>query len=279
MNIDFRDKKVDFQIPVVMGIINVTPDSFSDGGKNLDHDSAMKSVEKMVNFGADIIDIGGESSRPGADIVKEDDEISRVIPLIKRVKKEFDIRISIDTSKERVARFAVEEAGADMVNDISALRFSKNMAETVAKLSVPIILMHMKGSPKNMQEKPFYTNVIEELSEFFKERIKFSNSKGIKNEKIIIDPGIGFGKRVEDNIEILDNLRRFTEFGMPVLIGLSRKSFLGKISGESDPEFREIETVTANIVSILNGASILRVHNVENCLKSVKVLKELTVER
>jgi len=276
--IHYRDRSVSYNVPLIMGIVNVTPDSFSDGGKNYIIDDALKSVEKMVAVGVDIVDIGGESSRPGADRISEDEEIRRVIPLIKGIKKEFDVRVSIDTTKESVAKLAVEEAAADIINDISALKGSLRMAEIVSELNVPVVLMHMKGKPKDMQNNPFYNDVVKELFSFFKERIDFSMRKGIKRNKIIIDPGIGFGKRVEDNVQILKNLKRFTELGLPLLIGLSRKSFLGKISGEINPAMRGAETITADIISVINGASILRVHDVENCIRSIKILKELVPE-
>ncbi|MEN8153849.1 MAG: dihydropteroate synthase [Acidobacteriota bacterium] len=274
MKLFLRNKFIDLDDPLVMGILNITPDSFSDGGSFLDVDAALEQAGLMIKSGAEIIDVGGESTRPGAHKIDIDEEIDRILPVIKEIKAKFDVLVSVDTSKERVAKVAVLEGGADIVNDISALSFSLNMAETIANLSVPVVLMHIKGTPVNMQNNPGYINVIEEIKEYFNERIDFAVSKGIKREKIIIDPGIGFGKRVEDNIEILKNLDQFLEFELPILVGLSRKSFLGKISREEDPGKREAETITANIISILKGASILRVHNVENCVKSIKILKE-----
>jgi len=261
--------------PVVMGILNLTPDSFSDGGQFTKFDSAVYHAEKMINSGASIIDVGGESTRPGAEKVNINTEIDRVLPVIEKIKKEFDALVSIDTYKDRVAKLAVEEAGADIINDIFALSFSNNMAKVVADLNVPVILMHIKGSPSDMQENPSYSDVVSEIKDYFEERIIFATEKGIKREKIIIDPGIGFGKRLIDNVDIIRNLRSLKSFNLPIMMGLSKKSFLGKISGETNPFKRECETITANLVSVINGASILRVHDVENCVKSIKVFKQL----
>jgi dihydropteroate synthase len=263
------------ETPVVMGILNITPDSFSDGKLFFKYDDALRQAEAMIKDGAAIIDIGGESSRPGAQSVSTDEEIDRIMPVIEKIKNEFEIIVSVDTYKEHVARTAVQEAGADMINDISGLRFSDHMAETVAKLDVPVVLMHIKGTPENMQKNPFYRDLIPELKQYFYSRIDFALCKGIKKEKIILDPGIGFGKRLEDNIEIVQRLAELKEFELPVLIGLSRKSFLGTISGETLPREREAETICANIIAILNGASIIRVHNVKNAVKSINVLKRL----
>lgn len=260
-----------------MGILNVTPDSFSDGGRFLSLDDAIRHAEHMVRSGADIVDIGGESTRPGARTVSADEEIDRIVPVIDKVKREFEILVSIDTTKERVARVVVEEAGVDMVNDISGLRFSEHMASTIARLEVPVVIMHIQGTPENMQKKPFYRDVVDELKQYFRERLDFALSKGIKKEKIIIDPGIGFGKRFEDNLDIIKRLKEFNALGCPVLIGLSRKSFLGTIGGQEIPENREIETVAANIISLLNGASIVRVHNVDFMVRAINVMQALAV--
>lgn len=275
MKLYLRNAFLELDTPVVMGVLNVTPDSFSDGGKFFKSDAAIRQAEKMVNDGAAIIDVGGESSRPGAQPVSVDEEIDRVMPVIETIKSEFEVIVSVDTYRERVARTAVLEADADMVNDISALRFSDQMADTIAKLEVPAVLMHIKGTPDNMQKNPYYKDLIPELKQYFHTIIDFALSKGIRKEKIIIDPGIGFGKRFQDNIEVIKRLHEFKEFELPVLVGLSRKSFLGEISGETEPIQREAETITANIITILNGVSIIRVHNVKNAVKSIKVLKRL----
>jgi len=268
---DFRE----LEDPVVMGILNLTPDSFSDGGRFTQFDSAVSHAETMIKAGASIIDVGGESTRPGAVKINENEEIDRVLPVIEKIKREFDTIVSIDTYKDQVAEMAVKEGGADIINDISALSYSTGMAEVVASLNVPVILMHIKGTPSDMQKDPFYLDVVGEIIEYFNERIEFAISKGIKTEKMIIDPGIGFGKRFEDNIAIIKNLHEFTNLNLPVMVGLSKKTFLGTISGIKEPFEREVETITADLISVMNGASILRVHNVENCVRSLKVLKKL----
>ncbi len=275
MKLYLRKNTKEFEEPIVMGILNMTPDSFSDGGKFVKFDSAIFQAEKMINSGASIIDVGGESTRPGATKVDVNSEIDRVLPVIEKIKKEFNILVSIDTYKDRVAELAVNEAGADIINDISALSFSDNMAKIIAALNVPVILMHIKGSPSDMQKDPFYSDVVLEIKNYFTDRIAFAVSKGIDRKKIIIDPGIGFGKRLIDNINIIRDLKSFKNFNLPIMMGISRKSFLGEISGEKHPYKRESETITANLISVINGASILRVHNVENCVKSLKVLKNL----
>ena len=275
MKLYLRNTFLELEEPVVMGILNVTPDSFSDGGDFFKNSLALRHAEQMVKDGAVIIDVGGESSRPGARAVTVDQEIDRVLPVIEAIKNEFGVLVSVDTYKTRVARAAVLEAGADIVNDISALSFCENMAETIAHLEVPVILMHIKGTPENMQKDPFYVDLIRELKQYFHNRIDYALAKGIKKEKLIIDPGIGFGKRVEDNIEIIKQLKAFREFELPILMGVSRKTFLGKIAGEDNPKAREIETVTADVIAVLNGANIIRVHDVKNAVKSVKILKKL----
>jgi dihydropteroate synthase len=275
MKLVLKEGSIDLKIPLIMGILNITPDSFSDGNQFLKRDEALDHAEKMVKAGADIIDIGGESTRPGARAVSRQEEIDRIIPVIEQVKKEFGILVSVDTSKDEVAHIAVAEAGADLVNDISGLRFSDNMVAVVASLGVPVIIMHILGTPKNMQRNPIYQDAVVEIKNHLSERIDYALSNGISRNKIIVDPGIGFGKRFQDNIEIIRRLREIAELECPILIGLSRKSFLGQISGEKIPQNRETETVTANIVSILNGASIIRVHQVENMVRALKVLRYL----
>ncbi len=276
MRIFLKSRIIEYSRPLVMGIVNVTPDSFSDGGKFINPEDAVRQAELLINDGADIIDVGGESTRPGAQKVGIDEEMDRVIPVIEKIKEEFPVLVSVDTYKDRVARAAVLEAGADIVNDISGLRFTDQMVTTIAELDVPVILMHIKGTPDNMQKDPIYQDVISEIKQYFRDRINFVFAKGIKKEKIIIDPGIGFGKRFEDNVEIIRRLAEFKQFDCPILMGLSRKTFLGTITGEKIPIDREAETITANIVSILNGASIIRVHNVKNAVKSLKILSNLT---
>lgn len=264
--------------PLVMGILNITPDSFSDAGRFYKNSSALEHARAMAAAGADIIDVGGESTRPGAARISAEEEVDRVLPAVEKIKQELAVLVSVDTSKEEVARLAVEEGGADMVNDISALSFSENMASTVAELNVPVILMHIKGTPENMQRSPFYTDVVAEIKDYFQERIDHALSHEIKKEKLILDPGIGFGKRLEDNIAILRNLWQFTAFDLPVLVGLSRKSFLGLLSGEKVPEKRGAESLAANLLAVGYGASILRVHDVAATVKALKVWQGLARE-
>jgi dihydropteroate synthase len=261
--------------PLVMGILNITPDSFSDAGRFYRNGAALEHARAMAAAGADIIDVGGESTRPGAAPISAEEEIDRVLPAVEKIKQELAVLVSVDTSKEEVARLAVEEGGADIINDISALRFSENMAATVAELNVPVILMHIKGTPEDMQRAPFYADVVAEITDYFQERIDFALSHEIKKEKLILDPGIGFGKRLEDNVAILRNLKQFAAFDLPLLVGLSRKAFLGLLSGEKAPEKRDAESLAANLMAVCNGAAILRVHDVAATVKALKVWRGL----
>ncbi|HOW43681.1 MAG TPA: dihydropteroate synthase [Candidatus Aminicenantes bacterium] len=261
--------------PLVMGILNITPDSFSDGGRFFSPEAALNHARAMAAAGADLIDVGGESTRPGSRPVGLDEEIDRILPVIARIKEETGALVSVDTSKEEVARQAVEEGGADIINDISALRFSERMAAVAAELDVPVVLMHIQGTPETMQRAPAYADVITEISDYFQERIDYAQGRGVKREKIILDPGIGFGKRLEDNIAIVRQLRRFAVFELPLLVGLSRKAFLGLLGGEKDAERRDAETVAANLVAARNGAAILRVHDVAATVKALKVWRAL----
>lgn len=245
----------------LMGVLNVTPDSFSDGGKFLTVEDAVRRGIKMAEEGADMIDVGGESTRPGSDPATIEEELSRIIPVIETLSKKIDIPISIDTYKSEVAKKALE-AGAEMINDISALRFDPEMKEVAAEYQVPIVLMHIKGTPKNMQENPYYNDVIKEIIEYLKESIQIAKDVGIQEENIIIDPGIGFGKRLEDNLNILKNLKKFSILNCPILVGPSRKSFIGKILDLPVGERLE-GSLAALAVSIMNGANIVRVHDVK----------------
>lgn len=275
MKLYLRNRFLEKAEPLIMGILNITPDSFSDAGRFFEPAAALAHARAMAAEGADIIDVGGESTRPGAVPIGLDEEIDRVLPMIARIKEETGALVSVDTNKEEVARLAVEEGGADMVNDISAFRFSERMATVVAGLNVPVILMHIQGTPENMQRAPSYADVVAEISDYFQERIDYALGRGVKKEKIILDPGIGFGKRLEDNIAIIRNLRRFAEFDLPLLVGVSRKSFLGLLGGEKVPEKREAETIAANLVAACNGAAILRVHDVAATVKALKVWRSL----
>ena len=246
--------------PRIMGVLNVTPDSFSDGGKYISFDSAMEQVKFMLAHGADIIDIGGESTRPGAPEVAEEEELSRVIPIVKAIKSKLDIAVSVDTSKPMVMKQAIE-AGADIINDVCALQ-NDGSIEAVSDSEVDICLMHMQGSPRTMQNSPTYNDVVDDIKAFFTERLDACNKAGIKNNRLILDPGFGFGKTLEHNIEILKRLDELKAFGLPVLAGLSRKSMIGAMLGDRAVNGRVTGSVIGAIIAYKNGADILRVHDV-----------------
>ena len=255
---------------LVMGIVNVTPDSFSDGGEFYSSKDAIAHASKLINEGADIIDIGGESTRPGATEISSTDELKRVIPVIQGIRSNNpDILISIDTTKAIVAKEAVE-VGANIINDVSGLSFDSQMPMTVASLNVPIIIMHMKGNPRNMQKNPEYKDLIDEILNYFKERIKIATKAGIDREMIILDPGIGFGKTVEHNFQILSKLNKFNKLELPLLIGPSRKSFIG-LTLNLSPEDRVDGTAATVAIGVNNGARIVRVHDVEKMKRVVMI--------
>ncbi len=266
-----RDSKIKIPPVKIMGVLNITPDSFSDGGKFLNVDRAVEHVREMVRDGADIIDVGGESSRPFSEPVSEEEEMRRIIPVIEELN-DLKIPISVDTYKPRVAEEALKR-GANIVNDIFALR-REGMAEVIRDYDSAVILMHMKGEPRNMQLNPDYEDVISEIYGFLKERVEFARKKGIEEDKIIIDPGIGFGKRVEDNLKIIRNLNTFKSLGYPILIGTSRKSFIGKILNLDINERLE-GTIASNIVAVMNGASIIRIHDVKENLRAIKIAEKI----
>ncbi|HDI79275.1 MAG TPA: dihydropteroate synthase [Desulfobacteraceae bacterium] len=257
----------------IMGILNITPDSFSDGGLYLDTEKAVEHALRLADDGADIIDIGGESTRPYSQRVPLEEELKRVIPVIEGIRRYSDIPISIDTYKAEVAKRAID-AGASIVNDITALRGDPLMAEVVRDRQVPLVLMHMKGDPSNMQDNPTYDNLMQEISLFLKERAQYAISRGISEEKVIVDPGIGFGKTFEHNLEIINRLGILQELGYPILIGTSRKRFLGEILNK-EPMERDIGTMATVTAAILNGANIVRVHNVKMAKDVVKVADAL----
>jgi len=269
--ISARDFKIKVPPVRLMGILNVTPDSFSDGGKYFSVDAAVSRARRMVEEGADIIDIGGESSRPFSSPISEEEELHRVIPVLENLD-DLKIPISVDTYKPRVAEEALKR-GASIINDIFALR-KDGMAEVIRDYDAAVVIMHMKGEPKNMQVNPIYENTVSEIIRFLRERINFAKSKGIEEDKIIIDPGIGFGKRVEDNLVILKDLNSFRSLGYPILIGTSRKSFIGKIL-DVDSDQRLEGTIATNIIAIMNGAGILRVHDVKEHLRAIKIAEEI----
>jgi dihydropteroate synthase len=253
-----------------MGILNVTPDSFSDGGKFNTVETAIKKGISLIEDGADILDIGGESTRPGADLVSENEELKRIIPVIKELRSRYKTPISVDTNKSEVARIAIDN-GATFVNDVSGLTMDEKMVELVANKNVPIVIMHMKGTPKTMQKKPQYTNVVQEIFHFLENQTNFALKNGVKPKNIIIDPGFGFGKTVNDNFELLAKLNIFTKLKYPILVGTSRKSFIGKILKDSVD--KRIEGTSASVaISILNGAKIVRVHDVLEMKKVCKIV-------
>jgi len=267
------NKLLNMKRTIIMGVLNVTPDSFSDGGVYLNLDNAINHVLNLVKEGADIIDIGGESSKPGSISISVEEELKRVIPVIKKLRsiKELDnVLISIDTYKPKVAREAIKK-GANILNDITGFT-NLNLQNIASKFNLPVIVMHMKGTPKTMQNNPNYDDVIEEIYNFFSKRITELNKKGVSN--IILDPGIGFGKSLKDNIKILQNLDYFTKLNYPILIGNSRKSFLGLI-GDLKINEREEATISSNIYSVMKGAKIIRVHDVKKNKRAFMIFDKL----
>ena len=254
----------------VMGILNVTPDSFSDGGEFNQTTSALDRAQKMIQNGVDIIDIGGQSTRPGAEQISLEEELNRVIPIIKAIRQQENIPISIDTTSAEVARTAIE-AGADIINDISGGTYDKNMFSIAAWLEVPIILMHIKGTPQTMQSLTNYQNLIVEIKDFLEQQINRAIALEIKPSNIIIDPGIGFAKNVSQNLQLIQQLAQFETLNSPILIGVSRKSFIGKITGRNNPKDRVWGTAAACCGAIANGADIIRVHDVSSMYDVAKV--------
>ena len=264
------EKELVLDHPVIMGILNVTPDSFSDGGKFFNKDDALRHAEEMVQAGAEIIDVGGESTRPGAAPVSEEDETARVVPVIAAVREKFpDIWISVDPSTPGVMRTACA-AGCDILNDIRALR-REGALEAAAELGAPVCIMHMQGEPGHMQDNPVYQDLIGEVSEFFYERIDACLNAGIKRDNIILDPGFGFGKTLDQNYKLLGELEKFRSFDLPILAGMSRKSMIGGVTGAGTGDRLE-GTVAAHLFSILKGADIIRVHDVKAHKDAVDVM-------
>ena len=259
--------------PIIMGVLNVTPDSFSDGGKFFDSDLAIKQAKLMVENGAGIIDIGGESTRPGASAVSLNDELERVIPVIEALTREINVPISIDTSKPEVMEQAIS-SGAKIINDVNALR-AEGALEMAAKLKVDVCLMHMQGNPRTMQSNPSYADVVGDIKSFFKERIDACEQAGIELSSITLDPGFGFGKNLGHNIALLKNLSEFHEFGVSILAGLSRKSMIGALLGDKDVDSRMIGSVTAALIAVENGANIIRVHDVAETNDALKVWQQI----
>ncbi len=247
--------------PLIMGILNITPDSFADHGAHFDQAVALAHARELVAAGADILDVGGESTRPYADPLPLKEELRRVIPLIEAIAPEIAIPISIDTYKAPVARAALE-AGATIINDISALRFDPDMASLAAGAKAPVILMHMQGSPRDMQRDPHYDDLLGEITAFFRERLEYAVGRGIARELLVLDPGLGFGKTRDHNLEILRRLEVFLELGCPLLVGPSRKTFIGHLTGLPAGPERDAGTLAALLAAVQHGARIVRTHNV-----------------
>jgi dihydropteroate synthase len=267
--------------PCIMGILNVTPDSFSDGGQFYNFEKAVAHGKELAAMGADILDIGGESSRPFAEPVSEAEEIRRVVPIIKELSSQIDIPISIDTVKAEVARQALD-AGASIINDISSFEKDPELAELVARRNVPVVMMHMKGTPETMQVNPEYSDLIKEINNYFIQRVDYAVNKGIKRENIILDPGIGFGKTIEHNLVILNNIDKLSVLGFPILIGSSRKSFIQKILNENNKKETEASseecengTLASVAAAFLNGGHIFRVHDVRRVRPFLQILDSI----
>ncbi len=267
--LDCAGRIVTLDRPRIMGIVNATPDSFSDGGAHFDVDAAVSHGLQLAGEGADILDIGGESTRPGADEVPLEEELRRVIPVIERLAKETALPISIDTSKPEVMRAAVA-AGAGMINDVYALR-RDGALDAASELRVPVVLMHMLGEPRSMQDAPVYDDVVGDVHRFLAERIFAAEMAGIDKKKMLVDPGFGFGKTTQHNLQLLAQLQRFTELGVPVLAGLSRKRTIRELTGQDDMQARVHGSVAAHLIAAQRGAKLLRVHDVAATVDALKV--------
>jgi dihydropteroate synthase len=257
---------------LIMSVLNVTPDSFSDGGKFFSLDRAVAHAEQMIAEGADIIDVGGESTRPGSEFVSEEEELRRVIPVIERLATNSSVPLSIDTTKSAVARAALA-AGAEILNDISGLRFDQSIADEAAKANAGLLLMHSRGTPKDMQQIPFAADIFSDVVDGLRQSVSIAERLGVARESIAIDPGIGFGKSVEQNLEIIRRLRELSDqfTDLPIVIGTSRKSFLGKLLDGAPADERLYGTIATVVASVLNGAHIVRVHDVKATVEAVRV--------
>jgi dihydropteroate synthase len=272
-SINLGGKLIDFSEPVVMGIINVTPDSFYDGGKLTDEKVLLSWVEKMIKEGVSFIDVGAISTKPGAKLVSTKTELERLLPAIHAIRKDFpEIPLSIDTFRSWVAVRVIDEIGPIIVNDISGGTLDSKMFETIGKMNVPYVLTHIQGTPQNMQEEPYYDDVVKDISSWLSERVKKLTKYGVKD--IIIDPGFGFGKNIQHNYDLLNRLDSFKVFQLPVMVGLSRKSMLWKWLGIK-PEEALNGTTVANTMALLGGADILRVHDVKEAAEAIEILKAL----
>ena len=267
--LDCAGRILRLDVPRVMGIVNVTPDSFSDGGAHFDADAAVAHGLQLAAEGADVLDVGGESTRPGAEPVPLEEELRRVVPVVERLARETALPVSIDTSRPEVMRAAVE-AGAGMINDVYGLR-REGALDTAAALGVPVVLMHMLGEPRSMQDAPEYDDVVGEVHRFLAERIFAAEMAGIDRKRIVVDPGFGFGKTTAHNLQLLARLERFGELGVPVLAGLSRKRTIGELTGRESPVERVHGSVAAHVIAAQRGARLLRVHDVAATVDALKV--------
>jgi dihydropteroate synthase len=267
--LDCAGRELVLDRPLVCGIVNVTPDSFSDGGTHFDAQAAIAQGLRLIEEGADLLDVGGESTRPGAAAVDVEEELRRVIPVIRALAQAGKVPVSVDTSKPAVMRAAVE-AGAGLINDVCALR-QDGALETVAELQVPVCLMHMQGQPRDMQADPQYDDVVADIKRFLADRIFACELSGIARKRLLIDPGFGFGKTLEHNLALLRELQQFSTLGVPLLAGLSRKSFLGTLSGRATPADRVHASVAAALIAVQRGAAIVRVHDVAATVDALKV--------
>jgi len=270
MMLNCGGRLLDLTVPRIMGILNVTPDSFSDGGDFFVPDAALNQAERMLGDGADIIDIGGESTRPGAEGVSDDEELRRVIPLVEAIVNRFAVIVSVDTSKPAVMR-AAAAAGAGMLNDVRALR-APGALEAAREAALPVCLMHMQGAPRTMQDDPRYDDVVADVRRFLERRLAACEASGIPRHRLLVDPGFGFGKALTHNLQLLAGLNGLTDLGAPVLVGLSRKSMLGAITGR-DVRDRVAASVAAAVLAVQRGAAIVRVHDVAETADALGVLR------
>ncbi|WP_043892751.1 dihydropteroate synthase [Providencia sneebia] len=276
MKINARGCELDLSTPKVMGILNVTPDSFSDGGTHNRYHDALDHVASMVNAGASIIDIGGESTRPGADEVSVNEELDRVIPIVEAIAQRFDVWISVDTSKAQVMSEAAK-AGMHLINDIRSLHEAGSL-EVAAQTGLPVCIMHMQGEPRTMQNAPHYEDVVREVKTYFQAEIERCVAAGIKKQQIILDPGFGFGKNLSHNYQLLANLNKFHDFGLPVLAGMSRKSMIGQLLNVS-PQERLAGSLACATIAAMQGAQIIRVHDVEETVQAMQVVQMTLSEK
>jgi dihydropteroate synthase len=274
--LDCSGKILDLSRPLVMGILNVTPDSFTDGGDFVLPANALERARVMVEEGADIIDVGGESTRPGSHSVSVEEELGRVIPVIRGIAAELPVPISIDTSKSEVMHEAVA-AGAGMINDVMALQ-AEGALEAARDAAVPVCLMHMQGEPRSMQHNPEYSDVVAEVESFFQQRIEACDAVGIPRGRLLLDPGFGFGKLLEHNLELLNDLERFTAFDLPLLVGISRKSMLGAILNDAPVDERLYGGLAAAVMAVERGAAIIRVHDIKPTVDALKIVQAVTAK-